>query len=166
MVITNHGNRESMKRNIVEALIGAAVLVVAAGFFYTTYKTTDFGTVNGYELVAKFDKVDGLAVGSDVRMSGIKVGTVVTQEVDPETYQAIVVLSVRPDIRLPEDSSVSVSSENLFGGSYLALTPGGMDEYLEAGDEIEFTEGAVNLIDLVSEEIFSPDDDNGNGDSE
>ena len=154
-----------MKRNVVEALIGAAVLVVAAVFFYTTYKTTDFGAVDGYELVAKFDRVDGLNVGSDVRMSGIKIGTVVAQDIDYETFQAIIRISVKNDLQLPADTSASISSENLLGGSYLALTPGGMDEYLEAGDEIEFTEGSIDLMDLIGEAIFSPDDDNNNNDN-
>ena len=151
-----------MKRNVVEALIGAAVLVVAGGFFYTTYKTTDFGTVDGYELTAKFDRVNGLNVGSDVRISGIKVGTVVAQDIDFETFQAVIRISVQNDLQLPTDTFASISSESLLGGTFLALTPGGMDEYLKAGDEIDFTEGAVDLIDLIGETIFSPD----SGDSE
>lgn len=148
-----------MKKNLVEALIGAAVLVVAAWFFVFTYKTTEFGKVEGYSLSARFDRVDGLNVGGDVRIGGIKVGTIISQEVDLETYQAVLELSIDPRVKLPADTSAKIRSENLLGGSYLSLEPGGDTEYLEDGDEIEFTQGSIDVIDLIGREIFSPDDD-------
>ncbi|MCH8346973.1 MAG: outer membrane lipid asymmetry maintenance protein MlaD [Proteobacteria bacterium] len=148
-----------MKKNFVEALIGAAVLVVAAWFFMFTYKTTEFGKVEGYSLSARFDRVDGLNVGGDVRIGGIKVGTIIAQEVDLETYQAVLELSIDPRVRLPADTSAKIRSESLLGGRYLSLEPGGDDEYLGDGDEIEFTQGSIDVIDLIGREIFSADDD-------
>jgi len=148
-----------MQKNLVEALIGAAVLIVAVWFVMVTYKTAEFGTVEGYTLTAKFDKVDGLQVGNDVRIAGIRVGTVTSQEVDIETFQAVIRFSVDPRIRLSADTSASIRSENLLGGSYLSLQPGGEDELLEDGDEIEFTQGAIDVIDLLGKEIFRAGDD-------
>lgn len=148
-----------MQKNLVEALIGAAVLIVAVWFVMVTYKTAEFGTVEGYTLTARFDKVDGLQVGNDVRIAGIRVGTVTSQEVDIETFQAVIRFSVDPRIRLSADTAASIRSENLLGGSYLSLQPGGEDELLEDGGEIEFTQGAIDVIDLLGKEIFRAGDD-------
>ena len=148
-----------MQKNLVEALIGAAVLIVAVWFVMVTYKTAEFGTVEGYTLTARFDKVDGLQVGNDVRIAGIRVGTVTSQEVDIETFQAVIRFTVDPRIRLSADTAASIRSENLLGGSYLSLQPGGDDELLEDGGEIEFTQGAIDVIDLLGKEIFRAGDD-------
>lgn len=148
-----------MQKNLVEALIGAAVLIVAVWFVMVTYKTAEFGTVEGYTLTARFDKVNGLQVGGDVRIAGIRVGTITSQEVDTETFQAVIRFSVDPRIKLSADTSASIRSENLLGGSYLALQPGGDDELLEDGGEIDFTQGAIDVIDLLGKEIFRAGDD-------
>lgn len=148
-----------MKSNLVEALIGAMVLALAGGFFYFTYNRTDFGTVAGYELTARFDRIDGIDVGSDVRIAGIKVGSVLGQEIDTESFQAVVRISVSNDLQLPTDTFVRVASEGLLGGSYLLLDAGGMDEYLEDGDEFEFTESAMDLQNMIGQAIFSATDD-------
>jgi phospholipid/cholesterol/gamma-HCH transport system substrate-binding protein len=144
-----------MGRNLVETLIGAVVLTVAAVFLVFAYGAVGFGAGNGYTLVGKFDRVDGLNQGSDVRMSGIKIGTVTRQEIDPETYLAVVTFSIRPDIRVPRDSSAQITSDGLLGDRYVSLQPGGADEMLEPGQEITHTQGSVDLISLVGRFIFS-----------
>ncbi|MEE8259148.1 MAG: outer membrane lipid asymmetry maintenance protein MlaD [Sphingomonadales bacterium] len=148
-----------MQKNLVEALIGAAVLIVAVWFVMLTYKTAEFGTVDGYTLTARFDKVNGLQIGNDVRIAGIRVGTVTSQEVDTETFQAVIGFSVDPRIKLSADTAASIRSENLLGGNYLSLQPGGDDELLEDGGEIEFTQGSIDVIDLLGKEIFRAGDD-------
>lgn len=153
-----------MSNNFVEASIGALVLVAAGLFVSFTYDRTEMGTVDGYELMARFDRVDGLSVGSDVRMAGIKVGSVVRQRIDLENYQAVVTISIADEILLPTDSSASISSEGLLGGNYLALVPGGMDEYLESGDEIEFTQGSVDLFGLMRQAAFNAGSSDDEGD--
>lgn len=153
-----------MKSNIVEALIGAMVLALAGGFFMFTYSRTDIGSIDGYELTARFDRIDGLNVGSDVRLGGIRIGSVVGEVIDLETYEAIVQFSVRTDIRLPSDTSAAIASEGLLGGTYLSLSPGGMEEYLEPGDEVEFTQGSIDLFALLGKAIFSVAE--GDGDKE
>ena len=144
-----------MRGNVVEALLGAVVLVVAAGFLVFAYSSTDVGSVEGYEVSAKFDRVDGLVVGSDVRLGGIKIGTIVGQTLEPDTYLAIVRMSIDPDIRLPADSSAEIVSDGLLGGRYLSLVPGGAEEMLATGDEIRFTQSPVSLESLIGRMIFS-----------
>lgn len=144
-----------MTRNLLETLLGAVVLIVAVGFLAFAYNTSQVQQSGGYELIARFDKVDGLERGSDVRISGIKVGTVLDQSLDPETYRAEVRFSLREDIQLPADTSAAVVSNGLLGGKYLALVPGGDIEMLEPGGEVTLTQSAVNLEDLIGHMIFS-----------
>jgi phospholipid/cholesterol/gamma-HCH transport system substrate-binding protein len=144
-----------MARNLLETLLGAVVLIVAIGFLLFAYNTSQVDRNGGYELIARFDKVDGLERGSDVRISGIKVGSVIDQSLDSETYRAEVRFSLREDIQLPADTSAAVVSNGLLGGKYLALVPGGDIEMLEAGDEVTLTQSAVNLEDLIGHMIFS-----------
>ena len=144
-----------MSRNLLETLLGAVVLIVAVGFLAFAYNSSQIQQNDGYELIARFDKVDGLEPGSDVRISGIKVGTVLDQTLDPETYRAEVRFNLREDVRLPGDTSAAVVSNGLLGGKYLALVPGGDIEMLEAGDEVTLTQSAVNLEDLIGHMIFS-----------
>jgi len=77
-----------MGRNLIETLMGAVVLVVAGLFLIFAYSTTNVRPVRGYTVTAKFERVDGLNTGSDVRLSGIKVGTVVDQKLEPNTFLA------------------------------------------------------------------------------
>ena len=144
-----------MSRNLLETLLGAVVLIVAVGFLAFAYRSSQVQQNGGYELIARFDKVDGLERGSDVRISGIKIGTVLDQTLDPETYRAEVRFSLREDVRLPADTSAAVVSNGLLGGKYLALVPGGDIEMLEPGDEVTLTQSAVNLEDLIGHMIFS-----------
>lgn len=144
-----------MQNGFVETLIGAAVVLVAVAFFYYGYSTTGSGSVSGYEVVAKFDRIDGIGVGTDVRLSGIKIGTVTKQELDQKSYRAVVRMSIRPDIQLPDDSSIKVASEGLLGGAYLAVAPGGSDGMMKAGSEFEITQGSIDLVGLLGQAIFS-----------
>jgi phospholipid/cholesterol/gamma-HCH transport system substrate-binding protein len=144
-----------MTRNLIETLLGAIVLVVAIGFLTFAYRSSQVGDTSGYELVAKFNRVDGLERGADVRISGIKVGTVIDQKLDPETYRAEVRFTLHDGVKLPTDSSAAVVSNGLLGSKYLSLIPGGDTEMLKAGDEVTLTQSSINLEDLVGHMIFS-----------
>lgn len=144
-----------MRKNLIETVMGAVVLIVAAFFIVFVYSKVDLGDIDGYEIRAKFDRVDGIFAGSEVRMSGIKIGTVISSSLDPKTYFADVVMSIHSDIKIPEDTSVAVSSEGLLGGTFLALSPGGSDDMLQAGGEITMTQGSVDLMGLLGQMIFS-----------
>ncbi|MCB2053656.1 MAG: outer membrane lipid asymmetry maintenance protein MlaD [Geminicoccaceae bacterium] len=144
-----------MSRNIVETVLGAIVIVVAGGFLTWAYSRSSIGDPGGYELVAMFDKADGIGVGSEVKVSGIKVGQVLSQKLNTQTYRAEVVFSVDGDIELPLDTSAAIVSSGLLGGKYLALVPGAEDTMLKPGEEITLTQSSVNLEDLIGQFIFS-----------
>jgi phospholipid/cholesterol/gamma-HCH transport system substrate-binding protein len=144
-----------MTRNLLETLLGAIVLIVAIVFLGFAYNASQLADASGYELIAKFDRVDGLQRGSDVRIGGIKVGTVINQRLDPVTYRAEVRFTVQDDVEVPADSSISVAMDGLLGGKYLSLVPGGDIEMLAAGDEVILTQSAINLEDLIGQLIFS-----------
>jgi phospholipid/cholesterol/gamma-HCH transport system substrate-binding protein len=143
------------RRNFAEVLIGAVVLLVAAGFLAYAIAHSGRSATSGYLLYARFDHIDGLSVGSDVRVAGVKVGTVASAVIDPKTYQAVVGMTVRDDLKLPKDSSAVITSESLLGGKYLALAPGGDDAMLQPGQDITITQGSINIEDLLGKFIFS-----------
>ncbi len=144
-----------MGRNLVETLMGAVVLVVAVGFLWVAYQTAGLKTVDGYEVLANFDRIDGPLEGSDVRMSGIKVGTVTGRRLDPQTYLAVVTMTIDPQVKLPTDTSAQISSDRLLGDKYLSLMPGAEEDMLESGGVIEHTQGSVDIVSLVGRLIFS-----------
>ncbi|WP_262695327.1 outer membrane lipid asymmetry maintenance protein MlaD [Kordiimonas aquimaris] len=148
-----------MSSNLVESLIGALVLLVAGWFLVFAYERTDMASSDGYILSARFDRIDGLGVGSDVRMAGIKVGTIVESKLDPKTYQAVVKFSVDAGVILPADTAAAVTAEGLLGGTYMNLSPGGMEETLLDGDEISETQDAVDLLGLIGKFIYGGGDD-------
>lgn len=139
-----------MSGNLVESLIGALVLFVAASFLYFVDARTDASLSDSYALSGRFDNVTGIRVGSDVRLGGIKVGAVTGTKLDPETYQAIVTMSVNQEVQLPIDTAVAISAEGLLGGSFVSLLPGGEIDMLVDGDEFEETQDAVDLVGLIS----------------
>lgn len=143
------------RRSTVELLTGAAVLLAAAGFLIYAVVHSGRSNVAGYPLVAKFDRIDGLAVGSDVRLAGVKIGSVSAARIDPQSYLAVVTLSLQDDIHLPKDSSAEVISDGLLGGKFLSLTPGGDATMLKPGQTITITQSSISLEQLLGKFIFS-----------
>lgn len=144
-----------MQSNFVETLIGAVVVIIAGVFLFYGYTNSGMRSASGYQVKAEFDRVDGLASGSDVRLSGIKIGTVVDQAIDPTNYKAIVTMNLASDVKVPDDSSAKITSEGLLGSNYIALTPGGSEEFLTQGGEISFTQGSIDLMSLIGQAVFS-----------
>jgi phospholipid/cholesterol/gamma-HCH transport system substrate-binding protein len=145
-------------RSIAEIIAGAIVLGVAAVFLFYAISHSGRSVTQGYTVVAKFDRIDGLAAGADVRLSGVKIGQVVDQRIDPETYLAVVTMRVDPKIRLPVDTSAEITSEGLLGGRYIALVPGGSERMIRDGGTIEATQAAISLEALLGRFIFSVTD--------
>ncbi len=143
-----------MQNNTVETLIGALVLLVAAGFLYFAYSSTSVGAIGGYDLRAKFASADGIARGTDVRLHGVKIGAVSSIVLDPKSYAPMVDITVRGDIQLPDDSSIKITSAGLMGSSYLAVQPGGSDKMLPPGGEIVNTQGSIDLMSLIGRAIY------------
>lgn len=139
-----------MSENITEVIVGGLVLAAAAGSLIYAGQLTGMSTGQSeYMLSASFRSADGVDVGTDVRLAGVKVGRVTGIALDPETYRAETEFSVREGIEVPDDSAASISSEGLLGGNYVEILPGGSPFYFSPGDEIEFTQGSVSLIALL-----------------
>ena len=150
-----------MNKKPVETIMGIVVIFVAAFFLYFAYQVSDLQVVKGYDINARFLKAGGLNVGSDVRINGIKVGTVIAQNLDPEDYVADVKLSISSNIQLPKDSVVSIVSDGLVGNKFIKIEPGKSKEFLQNGDTVANTKDFKTLEDMVGEIIFMVTD---NGD--
>lgn len=143
-----------MQRSAIETVLGGVVLAVAGLFLAFAWSTAQINPMEGYRLEARFNAVDGLTTGSDVRIGGVKIGTVADQAIDPETYQAVVHLSVRRGVHLPEDSDAIIASAGLLGGRYIKIEPGRAKEMLNEGGRIQNTKDALSLEDLLGRVIF------------
>lgn len=138
-------------RNVAETIIGAGVLLAAALFLVFLSQNTGLAARNSgdYAVIAQFRSAEGVVVGSDVRLGGVKVGTVTDLTLDPETYLAVTHMVIEDQIKIPDDSEAIVASEGLLGGAFIELSPGGSEFMLADGEEILSTQGAVSLLDLL-----------------
>ena len=143
-----------MGRNIVETIVGALVLLVAGVFVFYAFAKSDRSGPNGYEVSARFDRIDGLKRGADVTVSGVKVGSVTGFVLDHKTYQAVVRMMVSSSVELPLDTNAKIVSESLLGGMVVVLEPGGDKKMIPAGGEIDKTQGAVPLSELIAKFMF------------
>jgi phospholipid/cholesterol/gamma-HCH transport system substrate-binding protein len=142
-----------MAENTSEVIVGGVVLAVAVGFLVFAGNATGLSrgsTTGDYPLIASFRSAEGISLGTDVRLAGVKIGSVTSLDLNRETFRADVTVSVETEVTIPEDSSIAVSSEGLLGGSFVEIIPGGSLFNLEPGGEIEDTQGAVSLIGLLS----------------
>jgi len=145
-----------MHRNTLETVMGAIVLLAAAGFVMLAYEAADVKGNGGYEIAAEFGSTGGPSVGDDVRISGIKVGQITAQQLDPITYVAKVSMAIEPTIKIPSDSSARITAASLLGGNYLELMPGAATDTLGAGGVIYDTRDPISLSDLLGKAVFSP----------
>tara|TARA_B000000475_G_scaffold99289_1_gene80459 strand:- start:14 stop:463 length:450 start_codon:yes stop_codon:yes gene_type:complete len=148
-----------MKSNTFEAIVGAFVIFLSVVFLFFGFSTMKLQNSDNYNISALFNRIDGIKIGSDIRMSGIKIGTVANQELDNSSFEAKVLMSIDSKILIPDDSSAKITSDGLLGGNYISIEPGGSDIYLLNNEEIFFTQGSVDLIGLVGEALFSVEDE-------
>ncbi len=142
------------RENAGEALVGLLVVLLAGWFAWFAWAQSGGGVKPGaVRIVAIFPNVGGIDVGTDVRIAGLKVGSVTDQALDPETFQVRLTLAINPEVKVPADSSAAIASEGLLGGSHVALLPGGDPTPLKDGDTISDTQGAVDLMGLVGQFI-------------
>jgi phospholipid/cholesterol/gamma-HCH transport system substrate-binding protein len=141
-----------MRESLFETLIGVLVVAVAGVFlFFSLQQRSDASPRDSYTLTAKFNRIDGISAGSDVRMAGVKVGTVSDIKLDPKTYKALVTFSMKDGIQVPDDSTAQVLSDGLLGGAYLGIMVGGSFDYIPEGGQVEFTRGSVDLLTVLPE---------------
>ncbi len=139
-----------MSHNPTEVFAGGIVLAAAIGFAVYAGQAAGLSSSGStYDLTASFRSLEGVSVGTDVRLAGVKIGTVTGVDLNPETFRADTVFTVKEGIEVPDDSAVVISSEGLLGGNFVEIMPGGSPFAFEAGDEIEDTQGAVSLISLL-----------------
>jgi phospholipid/cholesterol/gamma-HCH transport system substrate-binding protein len=139
-----------MSENTTEVIVGAGVLAAAVAFVIYAGQISDFSSASAtYPLSASFRSLEGVNVGSDVRLAGVKIGTVADVTLNPETYRADTVVSLNQGIEIPDDSAIVISSEGLLGGNFVEIVPGGSPFFYEAGDTIDDTQGAVSLVTLL-----------------
>lgn len=139
-----------MASNATEIIVGGLVLAGAIGFaVYAGQAAGVSRSSGGYELSASFRSLEGVSVGTDVRLAGVKIGTVTQMDLDLERYRAQTTVSIQNDVPIPDDSAIIISSEGLLGGNFVEIMPGGSPFYFEPGDEFTDTQGAVSLISLL-----------------
>ena len=149
-----------MRENLLETIIGGIVIFIAALILGYAYVSTQDEDIDGYEIKAKFDRADGIVEGSDVKISGIKVGKVSKLLLDPTTYSAVATFLVYSHVKLSVDTSASIVSESLLGGKYVSLSPGSDTMKLSQGEEIRYTQSSIMLESLIGKLIFNNDDKN------
>ncbi|WP_172326982.1 outer membrane lipid asymmetry maintenance protein MlaD [Mangrovicoccus sp. HB161399] len=139
-----------MSENVTEVAVGGAVLAVAAAFlFYALGSAGSIGSTAGYPLTASFRSAEGIGVGTDVRMAGVKIGSVTGMDLNAQTFRAEATVQINNGIELPDDSAIVISSEGLLGGNFVEVLPGGSAYNYKSGDEVLDTQGAVSLISLL-----------------
>ena len=143
-----------MPNSTFETLVGAVVVAASAAVFYLVYASAGHAGLYGYDVHAEFSSVDGVSPGTDVRLNGIKIGTVASMDLDPRNYEAVLHLTIRDDVKLPDDSSVKVTQAGILGGYYLAVNPGGSDRMLASGGQITNTQGSIDLMGLLGRFIY------------
>lgn len=143
-----------MQNTTTETFIGMLVVAVFAGILFFAYSSDSRGSASGYDVKASFTSVDGVSPGTDVRLNGIKVGTVSSLDLDPNTYRAILHFTIRSDVKIPDNSSVKITSAGLLGGEYLAIVPGGSDKMLASGGVLTNTQGSIDLMGLLGRFIY------------
>lgn len=145
------------RENIGEAIVGLLVVVLAVWFVVFAWNRTGGGQrVGSIKVVALFPNASGVSQGTDVRISGLKVGSVTKLSLDPQSYQVKVEIALNPDVKLPADSSAAVTSEGLLGSTFIAFTPGGSTTLLKTGDVITDTQGSMDLMALIGQFINKP----------
>jgi phospholipid/cholesterol/gamma-HCH transport system substrate-binding protein len=141
-------------RNLVETVMGAVVLLIAGFFLIFAYNSSNLRPISGYEVKARFNSIEGLQEGGDVRIGGVKIGSVTGETLDTENFQAIVTLTLKPQVRLPTDSIASVTGDSLLGGKYVKIEPGTAKTMIAAGGEIKKTKDALVLEQVLGRMIF------------
>ncbi len=144
------GEGRNMTQNTTEVLVGGAVLAAAIGFLvYAAQITGVRSSAGSYPLTASFRSLEGVSVGTDVRLAGVKIGSVNSVDLNVETFRADTVISIKDGIEIPDDSAIMIASEGLLGGNFVEIVPGGSPFMYEPSSEIEDTQSAVSLVSLL-----------------
>ncbi len=140
-----------MNQEIREIVIGAATVVLLVGAMVgmnTRFELSEAGTDAGLVIRAKFNKIDGLDEGSEVRLGGIRIGYVSAMSLDDQ-FSAVLAFTIDKSVLLPTDTSAAIHTDGLFGSKFVVLEPGAEEALLKSGEELNFTQDAVVVSDLL-----------------
>jgi len=140
-----------MNQEIREIVIGAATVALLIGGLVgmnARYQIASAGTDEGLIIYAKFNKVDGLVEGTEVRLGGIRIGHVSAMSLDDQ-FSAVVAFTIEKSVPLPTDTSAAIHTDGLFGAKFVVLEPGAEEAFLRSGGELNFTQDAVVVSDLL-----------------
>ena len=140
-----------MKINFLDAFLGLLVLLLTGLFLLYIYIAIDTRLFKSdrFQLQARFENVDGLVIGSKVKLSGVNIGTVKSISLEPENFYALITMNFDKQFNFPDDTEASVQLEGLLGGSYISILPGGSDVILLNDQEILYTQGSTSLLNLM-----------------
>jgi len=148
-----------MNTRTIEIAVGLFVAAGLAALFMLAMKVSNLANYtggDGYVVSARFDNVGGLKVRSPVSASGVRVGQVVGIEYDSEGYEARVIMSIDPQYdKFPLDTAASILTSGLLGEQFIGLQPGAEEEFLKDGSEIELTQSALVLEQIVGQFLYS-----------
>jgi phospholipid/cholesterol/gamma-HCH transport system substrate-binding protein len=152
-----------MSRRQSEILIGLFIMIGFAAIAILGIKVSNIAQESdreSYSVIARFDNIGGLKVRSPVRMGGVLIGRVSDITLDLDTLSPVVTMEIFNQYnQLPTETSASILTAGLLGEQYLSLSPGGDDEVLEDGDEIEFTQSALVIEELIGKFLFNDSSD-------
>lgn len=145
-----------MKRQtLIEIWVGAFVLMGLAALLMIAFQVSNFTGFKDkptYAVSALFDNIGGLKVRAPVKMSGVVIGRVTGISVDPVSFKAKVDMDIYENFNeLSDDSSASILTSGLLGDQYIGIGIGGSEDYLQEGSQIEFTQSAIVLEDLIGQ---------------
>ena len=153
--------RGLLRENLLEAFVGLLVVLLAIWFIFFAWGRTGGSMDDAIQVRALFPAANGISVGTDVRVAGLKVGEVAAQRLDPETFQAELVLALEEGVRVPSDSAAAINADGLLGGSHISLLPGGSPTPLKDGDTILETQGSVDMMSMIGSVINRSGNDGG-----
>lgn len=138
-----------MRKSYLETIIGFIVIITTIIFAFMVLKISNKKLVEKtYTLIARFDNVEGISIGTKIKIGGLDVGSVKAQVLD-EHYRIKLILKISYGIVIPDDSTIIVSTSGIIGGKYLKIQPGGSEEALKDKEEFEFTQSTMDLEDMI-----------------
>lgn len=145
-----------MKQNILETIVGFLVIIIAFSFLVFAYKTSNsYKVEKGYIIKANFQNAEGIVSGSDVMISGIKIGEVKRLYLEKESFFAVAELEIHKDIKIPNDSQASIITSGFIGSKFISLSPGASDENFVDGGSIQYTQSSINIESLIGKFMYA-----------
>jgi phospholipid/cholesterol/gamma-HCH transport system substrate-binding protein len=145
---------------VLETWVGLFVAFGLVAIFFMAMQVSNLSDLRiddrSYRITARFANAGSLKLRAPVSIAGVRVGRVTGVRFDKQSYEAVVEMRIEPEYdTLPSDTTASVLTQGLLGEQYVGLSPGGTDEYLKDGDEIELTQSALVLEEIISRFLFN-----------